>query len=49
MNINGIIYYLKCQYSPDKRDQITFIQDILSQGDVPESYLKSYLKAISKS
>ena len=34
MDINGIISYLKSQYSADNRDQITFIQNYPSQRDV---------------
>ena len=50
MNINEIILYLKSQYSADNRDQINFIQEILSQGDVPSfEAISEELKAISKS
>ena len=50
MNINGIISYLKSQYSTDNRDQITFIQNFLSQRNVPSfEETSEELKAISKS
>ena len=50
MNIPEIIFYLKSQYSTDNRDQITFIQGILSQGDVPSfEAMSENLKAFSKS
>ena len=50
ININEIIFYLKSRYSPDNRDQITFIQNIPSQGDVPSfEAICEELKAISKS
>ena len=50
MNINGIISYLKSQYSTDNRDQITFIQNFLSQRNVPSfEEISEELKAISKS
>ena len=50
MNINEIIFYLKSEYSADNRDQITFIQEILSQGDVPSfEEISEDLEAISKS
>ena len=50
MNINEIIFYLKSQYSTDNRVQITFIQDIPSQGDIPSfEAISEKLKDISKS
>ena len=42
MNIHEIIFYLKSRFLTDNRNQITFIQDIPSQGDIPS--LKQYLK-----
>ena len=48
-DINGIISYLKSQYSADIRDQITFIQRYPSQRDVPSfEAMSKELKAISK-
>ena len=48
-DINGIISYLKSQYSADIRDQITFIQRYPSQRDVPfYEAISKELKAISK-
>ena len=35
MNINEIIFHLKSRNSADNRDQISFIQDIMSQRDIP--------------
>ena len=35
MNIHEIIFYLKSRFPTDNRNQITFIQDIPSQGDIP--------------
>ena len=50
MNINGIISYLKSQFSLDKRDQITFIQNFPSQRDVPSfKEISKELNTISKS
>ena len=50
MNIDEIIFYLKSQYSTDNRNQITFIQDIPSEGDVPSfEAISEDLKTFSKS
>ena len=50
MNINEIIFYLESRYSADNRDQINFIQEIPSQGDVLcFKAISEELKAISKS
>ena len=50
MNIHKISFYLKSQYSTDNSNQITFIQDIPSQGDVPSfEAISEDLKTLSKS
>ena len=50
MNIDEIIFYLNSRYSTGNRNQITFIQDILSQEDIPSSEaISDYLKSFSKS
>ena len=50
MNIDQIIFYLNSWYSTDNRNQITFIQDILSQEDIPSfEAISDYLKSFSKS
>ena len=50
MNIHEIMFYLKSQYSADNRNQITFIQAITSQGDVPSfESISEELKDLSKS
>ena len=50
MNIDEIISYLESQHSIDNRNQITFIQDIPSQGDIPSfEAISEDLKTISKS
>ena len=50
MNIHEIIFYLKSRYSTDNRNQITFIQDIPSQGDVLSfEAISEDLKTFSKS
>ena len=49
MNIDEIIFYLECRCSADNRNQIAFIQDILSQEDVPSfEAISDYLKTFSK-
>lgn len=49
MNIDEITFYLRSGYSTDNRNQITFIQDIPSQGHIPrtEAILQD-LKKFSK-
>ena len=50
MDIDGIIFYLKCQYSTDNRNQITLTKNFTSIEKVP-SFEKIFqeLKIISKS
>ena len=47
MNIDEIFFYLKSQYSTYNRNQITFIQEIASQEDVPSfEAISDYLMKI---
>ena len=49
MNIDEIMFYLKYRYSDDNRDQITFIQGIPSQRDVPTfEGISEEMKVVSK-
>ena len=50
VNIDQIIFYLKSQYFTHNKGQITFIQDIPSEENIPYfEAITDYLKTFSKS